>query len=297
MGITQRRYKALVDFPQVHRFLTETYDPASLNSYLLPQYFEYGHTHRSFNHHITHHIGLWEDNGEIVGIACYGMYPGEYPGRCHLHVRKGYESLLPETLEWAKENLCEANEGQRQLACWITDKEPQKRELLQKDGFVLDMTKPVKIFDYTHKFLKHSLPAGFNIIDGTSVDYRKLNSCFWWGFEGKDDPDNNFDCRIHMWNAPNARLDLNTIIVAPDGEYACALGMWYDPQNQYAYLEPLATIPKYKGMKLATIALSEAMKKTKTLGAQYCFGAASEFYSAIGFETVCNRELWRKQNF
>ena len=41
--------------------------------------------------------------------------------------------------------------------------------------------------------------------------------------------------------------------------------------------------------------MTEAMKKTKTLGAAYCFGGTPEFYTAIGFETINNRELWKKE--
>jgi predicted N-acetyltransferase YhbS len=70
--------------------------------------------------------------------------------------------------------------------------------------------------------------------------------------------------------------------------------MWLDEQNKYAYLEPLATIPKYRHMGLATIALTEAMKKTKALGAKYCFGGGGEFYTDIGFDAIMNRELWKK---
>jgi len=132
------------------------------------------------------------------------------------------------------------------------------------------------------------------LIDGTDVDYMKLHHCWWKGFNHGDEPDDDVDGRIFGCNAPHADISLMTIVVAPDGEYACALGMWYDERNRYAYLEPLATVPKYRRMGLAAIALTEAMKKTKTLGATYCFGGMGDFYTAIGFETICNRELWKK---
>jgi hypothetical protein len=38
------------------------------------------------------------------------------------------------------------------------------------------------------------------------------------------------------------------------------------------------------------------MKKTKVLGATYCFGGVPEFYTAIGFETICHREMWKKSS-
>jgi predicted N-acetyltransferase YhbS len=70
--------------------------------------------------------------------------------------------------------------------------------------------------------------------------------------------------------------------------------MWEDTQNQYAYLEPLATVPEYRRMGLATIALMEGMKKSKKYGAKYCFGGQREFYGIIGFENVGKRIMWKK---
>lgn len=291
MSITLRRYKILIDFERVYRFLEETYDPVTLNSYLLPQYFEYAHMHSSFDYFKTHHFGIWEDDGSIVGVACYEMRLGD----CHMHVRKGYEGLLPELLTWAETELSVINNDKRSLNVWITDKEQYKREMLITGGYKLTHTEPVKVFDYSHQFIERALPDGFTLIDGTSVDYQKLHYCWWKGFDHGDNPDDDIDGRLFGCNAPRADMSLMTIAVAPNGEYACALCMWLDERNHYAYLEPLATIPKYRRMGLATIALTEAMKKTKARGAKYCFGGGMEFYSTIGFETICNRELWKKE--
>jgi len=43
LNIAQRRYDILSDFHSVYRFLEETYDFDTLNSYLLPHYWEYVH--------------------------------------------------------------------------------------------------------------------------------------------------------------------------------------------------------------------------------------------------------------
>ncbi len=290
MSITARRYKMLVDFERVHQFLTDTYDKETLNSYLLPQYFEYAHTHPYFNHKMTHRNGIWEDNGDIVGIACFEMNLGE----CHLHTKKGYEFLLPEMLEWAESELFEIKDGQKCLQVWTTDKEPQKQDLLRQNGYSVVHNEAVKIFEYSNPFVVKDLPEGFKLIDGTNVDYKKLHECFWKGFDHGDTPDDDIDGNIHMCNAPRADMSLMTIAVAPNGDYACALGMWFDKKNNYAYLEPLATDPKYRRLGLATVCLTEAMKKTKSLGATYCFGGVREFYSCIGFEEICRRELWKK---
>ena len=157
-------------------------------------------------------------------------------------------------------------------------------------------TEPVRIFPYKKPFPDVKLPDGFTIISlEDENDYKKINDCLWKGFDHGDDPDDDIDCRMLMQSGPHFRKDLTTVIKAPNGDYACFAGMWFDEKNKYAYLEPLATVPEYRRMGLATIALSEGMRKTKALGATYCFGGVSEFYTAIGFETICHHELWKKE--
>lgn len=292
--ITKRRYKILADFERVHKFLTETFD---IHCTLLPQYFEYAHMHAQFNYFKSHHIGIWEEVrtdgslGKIVGIACYEMTPGE---NCHLHTHKDYKYLLPELLQWAELELYAVKDGKKVLEIEIGE-EPEKRELLKSAGYLLSWSGPVKIFPYDKTFPERRLPKGFTLINGINVDYVKLHHCFYKGFDHGDNiNDEDADRRIFACNAPNADLSLWTFAVAPDGEYACGLGMWFDKTNKYAYLEPLATVPKYRRMGLATVCLTEAMKKTKTLGAKYCFGGDREFYTDIGFETVMTDEAWKK---
>ncbi len=270
-----RRYKILTDFSRVYRFLQETYDPVTLNSMLLPQYFEYAHTHPYFDYFNTHRFGIMEDGGEIVGIACYEMKPGSC---CHLHTDKHHSHLLPELLNWAERELSVKTEsGERSLEFWVTDKEPDKIELLKSNGYTLASSEPINIFRYNKPFPERALPDGFRFIDGTEADYKKLHDCFWKGFDHDDNPDDDFEGNIFSCNSPHSDISLMTIVVAPDGEYSCALGMWYDEHNRYAYLEPLATVPKYRRMGLATAALSEAMKKRKCWAQNIASAARASF--------------------
>jgi len=233
-------------------------------------------------------MGLWEKNGNIVGIAAYEMKLGE----AHLHATQPF--LLPQMLDWAEREISVEKDGKRTLKVWITEKEPQKRDLLKANGYSLVHSEAVTVFRYTNDFIDRPLPKGYKIIDGTQVDYAKLAECYWRGFNHEGEmPADNIEGNKKSSNAPRANKSLMTIIVAPNGEYACALGMWLDEQNGYAYLEPLATVPQHRRKGLATIALTTAMKKTKALGAEYCYGGAGEFYTAIGFETINRRELWQ----
>jgi len=201
-------------------------------------------------------------------------------------------------LYWAEKEISISENGKQSLSVWITSAEPEKQHLLTNSGYHFVKKEAVNIFRYTNAFLERQLPEGYKIIDGTQADYVKLAECYWRGFNHDEFefPTNDYiDGKIKCCNAPHVDKSLMTIVIAPNGEYACTLGMWFDERNKYAYLEPLATVPKYRRMGLATIALTEAMKKTKALGAEYCFGGPGEFYTAIGFETICHRELWKKE--
>lgn len=299
MSITKRRYKILTDFTKVHAFLTDIYsiDKKIMNSYLLPQFFEYAHSHSMFNSKFTHCNMLWELDGELIAIACYEMDIGE----CCLAVKQGHEDLLPQMIDHAEAELYASHDGKRKLRFWVMDNETVKQELLTERGYTKTYSEPIKIFHYTNPFVEVSLPHGFKIIDDlTDTDPIKIFKCCWKGFDHGDIPADYLEHRdywegnVGMGNSPNYRNDLGTIIVAPDGEYACLAGMWIDETNGYAYLEPLCTVPEYRRMGLATIALTESMKKTKALGAEYCFGGGREFYTAIGFDIIAHRDTWEK---
>jgi predicted N-acetyltransferase YhbS len=290
--IKQRTYKLLMDFARVHSFLTDTYSLETLNSYLLPQLFEYAHTHPAFNHKLTHRFGLWEEGGKLVGVACYEMDLGE----SFLATTSGHRFLIPEMLAYAEKELSVVKNNTKTLSVWVTDKDADIIELLSKNNYRKVHTEPVRVFPYNQPFVDTKLPDGFSIISlENENDYKKINECLWKGFNHGDNPDDDIDCRMLMQSGPNFRKDLTTIIKAPNGDYACFAGMWFDEKNKYAYLEPLATVPEYRRMGLAATALTEGMKKTKALGATYCFGGAPDFYTAIGFQTICHREAWEKE--
>ncbi len=294
MSVQFRRYKLLADFDKVNKYLTNVYNIETLNSYLLPPYFEYAHTHPAFNHKLTHRFGLWEYENELVGIACYDMYPGE----CFVSAKNGFNSLLPEMIHYSEENLSEKNNGKISLSISIVDKEVEKKGLLEKLGYEKIRSEAVTIFSYDNPFPCKNLPKGFSVISlEDENDIQKIHNCLWYGFDHgpEPDPDNDIDCRMLMQSALNFRKDLTTIIKSPNGDYVCFAGMWLDEQNNYAYLEPLATVPEYRNMGLAAIALAEGIKKTKQLGAKYCFGGSLEYYNRIGFEVIANREWWKKE--
>lgn len=291
MSIVLRNYKLLSDFEPVNEFLRQNFTKYQQNGNFQQPYWEYAHTHPMFNHKVTHRNGIWEEDGQIVAVASYEMDLGE----CFLNTKLGYEYLKPSMIEYAEKELFKVVDGKKSLEVCIYEYEPELRELLSQKGYKKAWSQPLTVFKYENGFQERILPEGFSVISlEDEVDFKKINDVLWKGFDHGDKPDDDLDCRRLMQSGPHFRKDLTTIIKAPNGEYACFAGMWLDGVNDYAYLEPLATDPKYRRMGLATIALTEAMKKTVKYGATYCFGGDREFYYSIGFETVAHREVWRK---
>ncbi len=258
----------------------------------VPQpFWEYAHTHPYFEHSLTHRFGIWEENEEIVGVACYEMNIGE----CYFTTKEGYDYLKPEMLEYAETELSKRSADQCSLDVRVYDYEEALIKLLVQRGYRKTYSEPIRVYNYASGFSKRTLPEGFTFITlEDENDLRKINEVIWRGFNHGDEPDDDLDSRLLMQSGPHFRKDLTAIIKAPNGDYACFAGMWMDGVNDFAYLEPLATDPRYRGLGLATVAVTELMKRTEPLGATYCFGGAPDFYPKIGFETSCHRDLWSR---
>ena len=286
-----RNYKLLSDFESVNEFLRRNFTKYQQNGNIQQPSWEYAHTHPYFNHKLTHRFGIWEEDGEIIAVASYEMSIGE----CFLMTKIGYEYLKPTLLDYAEKELIKIVDNKKSLDVWVFHYETELKDTLAQRGYKKVHSSPITVFKYENGFTEQKLPDGFSIISlEDEVDFRKINDVLWKGFDHGDEPDDDLDCRRLMQSAPHFRKDLTTIIKAHNGEYACFAGMWLDGVNDYAYLEPLATDPRYRRMGLATIALTESMKKTVKYGATYCFGGSREFYHCIGFETVCHWEKWSK---
>lgn len=291
MRISLRRYKLLQDFGLVNDFLIKNYS-LEMNGCVEQAFWEYAHTHPCFNHKLTHRFGLWEDDGRLVAIAFYEMDLGEGL----LFASEGYEYLYEDMLNYAEKELSVKEDGLTSIEIWTGDKQTALRKLLIARGYETSYREAVTIYPYEKRFKNYELPEGFSIISlEDENDLYKINSCLWKGFNHGDEPDDDIDGRMQMQSGPSFRKDLTTVIKAPNGEYACFAGMWVDDKNGYAYLEPLATVPSYRKLGLASIALTEAMKKTIPFGAKYCIGGSIKFYTNYGFDIIGYREKWIKR--
>lgn len=291
MGVTVRRYKVLSDYLKVCEFMQRYYTKDGRNGMAMFNLFEWAHVHPSFNYKLTHRNGIWEDNNEIVAFAFYESDLGEI----FFCTCPQYEYILPQMLIWAEENLCREDEKNKRLRIHVNSTQGALRKLLVDNSYNRIRERPNYIYDFSKGFADLKLPEGFSFVEFQDIDFQKLNVCVHSGFEDDGEPEKGSDTKLHIMSAPHFIEGLATIIEAPNGEYACYAGMWVDDKNGIAYLEPLCTVPKYRKMGLATIALTNSMKLTTKYGGTHCIGGVGGFYPSVGFEIVSQEEIWEKR--
>ena len=77
---------------------------------------------------------------------------------------------------------------------------------------------------------------------------------------------------------------LSIAAIDPAGTKAAYCSLWYDSRTDYAYLEPLCTVPAFRGKGLARAVVYEALDRVKALGAKTVYVISDlPFYEKIGF--------------
>ena len=98
-------------------------------------------------------------------------------------------------------------------------------------------------------------------------DFAALNTAIQQGYDHEGDA--GPESLLMTQTAPHARPDLTRCVVAPNGDYACFAGLWYNDVLKCGYLEPLCTRPAYRGMGLARSVLYTQMREIRAMGALY----------------------------
>jgi len=96
-----------------------------------------------------------------------------------------------------------------------------------------------------------------------------------------------------MQSAPRFRPDLTIVTVAPNGDDASFCGMWVVPENQVAYVEPVATDPDHRRRGAGRAAVLEALRRAGTAGADVAWvGSDMDLYLSLGFAPAFTVTRW-----
>jgi len=299
MTITFRNYNHTEDYKLVDDFLIAHYQPDNKDDNWIEPAWEYMHFHPALDSSNMSRFGIWEEAGEIVAVVHYEWHLGEaffefHPA--HRHLRK-------EMLEYAESNLTgiSKKDGRKYLCAYVNDNDPEFLFLVKERGYERDADedRPMAKFDIPNPFPPITLPDGFRLTNlADDCDWAKVHRVLWRGFDHGDDipmNDEEFESRRSMFDTPKARRELKIAVEAPNGNFVAFCGMFHEPTNQYAYVEPVATDPDYRRMGLGKAAVLDGIQRCRELGATVAYvGSDQKFYLSLGFNVIYTSECWVK---
>lgn len=294
-----RPYVRETDYRLVSEFLIRHHQPGNADGNWLEPTWEYMHFHPSLDSDNLGRIGLWETGGELVGVCHYEGQLGE----AFFEFHSAYSDLRTTMLDYAEANLTGISQRRpgRYLCAYVNDNDPQFQELVRQRCYSMetDNTRPLYRLDIPTPFPPVSLPPEFRLTSlAEECDWSKVHRVLWRGFDHGDDMPmdaEELESRRRMFDTPKARNELKIAVAAPDGEFAAFCGMFYEPVRQIAYVEPVATDPRYRRMGLGRAAVLEGIRRCGQLGASVAYvGSDQAFYQALGFRKVFNSECWLK---
>lgn len=300
MSVKLRKYNKNRDYQKINKFLNDTYSADGMYPNWLQPRWEYMHFHPILDQENLDRIGIWEDEGKIVGLANYEMSLGD----AFLHVDSNYHYLKQEMFEYAESNLFNHSikyPEKKYVSININDFDKDLEKIAESKGY--QKTEIGKAYcDITwmsipNPFPAIKLPDGFRLQSlAVDNDLEKIDKCLWKGFNHEgEQPDDGVEGRKMMQSAPNFNKDINVVVVAPNGDYVAYAGLWYVEKHKYAYVEPVATVPEYRKMGLAKAALLEAIRRCSLLGAETVYVESSlPIYLSCGFKKIFSRYPWLK---
>jgi GNAT superfamily N-acetyltransferase len=237
-------------------------------------------------------IGLWYKDSNIVGACIYDMYFGE----ASILVLKDYEYLYQEMLDYAYHNLKDENG----LGIAIYDKDYNLINKALNNGFILNNQKENIMDIKLNNNLSYKLPEGIKIeaLDPAS-NIDKFLFLMWQGFNHGDDYNeflNSDDYKLKGRPRKHFNKELSLVAIDEKNEYVAYISLWYIDGLDYAYLEPVCTIPSYRGKGIAKALIYEGFNRVKELGANIVYVESDmEFYKRIGFIHKYHYDFyWRK---
>ena len=295
MRIEIRRYEHRSDYEEVGRFLRGTYGRTGGHMNWVEPRWEYMHHHPLIRDVDLSSIGVWERNGEMVGV----VHPEHFMGLAYLEIHPDFGGLKEEMLCHAEEALSTLHGAGRRLGVVVNDRDEGFHRVLAAGGYAKSgESEPMSHFTIPRPFPAIPLPAGFRLMSlAEDNDLQKVDRLLWRGFDhGDEPPRGSVEDRRFMQSAPSFRGDLTMVVESPEQAFVAYCGIWHEPVNHFAYVEPVATDPDYRRMGLGRAAVLEAIRRCGELGAEFaCVGSARPFFLALGFRQVYNRSVWQKE--
>ncbi len=294
MKITRRPYQP-EDYLKIGQFLVKHYQPENRDGNWLRPTWDYMHSHPNLDESVLDRIGIWEEDGEILGVAHHESVLGEAFFECH----PDYTFLKGEMLSYAEEHLAGIDGGGVKLKVFTNDFDTDFESLVINAGYkqIEGSLRPLSHLIIPAAIPEPELPEGFQLLSlADENDLTKINHVLWRGFDHPGEPPLEEEAgRKKMQSSPHFREDLTIIAADPGGNFRAFCGFWYVPEKRYGVIEPLATDPDYRRMGLARAGVLEGIRRCRDLGAETIYvGSSQKFYLSLGFQPLYYTRAWEK---
>jgi len=234
-------------------------------------------------------IGIAWDENKIVGLATYEHDIGE----CYFCVDGDYEYIRSQLLDYAMENI--SFNGKLKIVLPNNDLIFQQAAV-QKGFIPTAQSSSTARIDCVNNH--YTLPDNYTIIsfDDKRFDAEKYYDAIWKGFDNtreRNEAEKEYIAKSRLFKTPYLDLSLRVLVIAPNGDYASHCGIWHLPGSDYAYVEPVFTLPEYRKMGLGKATVLESVNRCKNRGAKCAYVLSSQqFYYNIGFYPIQNETWW-----
>ena len=240
--------------------------------------FEWMYEHPECDKNHLGSIGLWLDGERVVGVAIYDMSFGE----AFCGVLQEYANLYPEVLDYASRELKDENG----LGVAICDGcEAERRTVLAAGFSPAEQTETVMRIELGEP-LESKLPARLHFAQFDPVaDAEVLQWLFWQGFDHGEDRA-EFEREGHAVPRLRPHFNPRLSVAAADerGEPVACCCLWYLPCTDYAYVEPVCTIPAWRRRGVGRAVVTEALERARGLGAKRAYVISNQdYYRRLGF--------------
>lgn len=234
-------------------------------------------------------MALWYWDGNPVAMAVYDLYPGEG----FFAALPGHEGLEQEVLDFAVESL--RDDSGFSLA--VNDKDTKAHAFLTANGFYpINEGETVLELDLESADLIVSQIPGITLKPLDTKDTLRHHKLLWQGFdhEGEVPTDETTMSRQErLLKASHLNPQLHITAVDENGDYAGYCGLWYAPGTDYVYVEPVCTVPAWRGRGVAKAVIHQALSNARALGAKKAYVISDmDFYKNLGFCQTAHYTFW-----
>lgn len=284
MGVEFRNYNK-EDYDALCRFFVECNIDKTYINWNWAR-FEWMMFHAEFDEMAIESIGLWCEENRVVAAAVYDMYFGE----AFCGTLPGYEYLYIETVGYAQE--CLGDESGLGIA--VCDKDEEKLKTVQSMGMNYSTQDENIMVLNLDKDYSYSLPEEMSVCSfEPAEESNEYEWLMWQGFDHGNDRSEFEEANRKCASRPHLKTDLCIAVKNSRGEIVSHACIWYDTETDYAYVEPVFTLPDYRGMGLAKAAVYEGVNRARALGASEAYVISDQdFYTKLGFENKKHYTFW-----